>query len=141
MSVFEIILISFIIWFALVFAAFFAFLILKTKINNKVLLVKSHREIWCYFAEHEEELKELFNPNAKERALTGMERHFATMLTAHAELSYSMLKTDTVYIESKKPYMADIANVYNKPLMRKYWEETKACRQPSFVKKVEEYLK
>ena len=140
MSTFEIVLTCFLAWGALVFTAFFAFTIMRTKIKNKALLVKSHREIWIFYSEHEDELKELLSDKAKMRALTGKERQFATMLTIHAELAYSMLKTDMVYRESNKPYIDDIAKVYNKPLMRAYWEETKNFRLKSFAKKVDREL-
>ncbi len=141
MSTFEIVLTCFLGWFALVLAAFFAFTIIKTKIKNKSFLVKNHREIWTYYSEHEDKLKDLFDPKAKVRELTGIERRFAIMLTTHAELAYSMVKTDMLYIESKKPFMTDIAKVYSKPLMKKYWEETKQFRSPSFAKKVDNCLK
>lgn len=141
MSTFEIVLTCFLAWGALVFTAFFAFIIMRTKIKNKALLVKSHREIWIFYSEHEDELKDLLNDDAKVRALTGKERQFATMLTLHAELAYSMMKTDMVYRESNKPYMDDFAKVFNKPLMRAYWEETKSFRLKSFAKKVDESLK
>jgi hypothetical protein len=141
MTTFEIVLTCFLAWGALVFTAFFAFTIMRTKIKNKAGLVKSHREIWLYYSEHEAELKDLLNDDAKVRALTGKERQFATMLTLHAELAYSMMKTDMVYRESNKPYMDDFAKVFNKPLMRAYWEETKSFRLKSFAKKVDESLK
>ena len=139
MTAFEIVLICFFAWGALMLCAIFTFHIFKTKMNNKKFLVQNHRELWTYYCDNLEDLNELFNNKAKVRPLTEKEHMFAVMLTNHAECAYKMLRYDLV-LTDKKAGLRDFASVYRKPLMNEYWKDAKQYRDPDFVKQIEKLL-
>ena len=139
MTTFEIIIVCFLAWGALMLCSIFTFNIFKTKMDNKKYLVQNHRELWTYYCEHVDELKVLFDNKAKVRALSEKEHMFAVMLTNHAECAYKMLKNDLVFTD-KKAALRDFADVYRKPLMHEYWQNARQYRDADFVKQIDKLL-
>ncbi len=91
MGAMEIILIVFFAWIVLNLTAVFAFWILKTRVNLQGELVKGHREIWMYYHDNYDALKDIFD-NDKKEPLTEKQHMFLVMLFNHMELAYNMKK-------------------------------------------------
>ncbi len=132
----DIILILFFSIFAIILIAFLILFTMKTKLQFKATLVKGHRELWMFYQKNEDELKEIFNKESKNK-LTPIQNRFLVMLFNHMELSYKMNEYQLLPCTN---YKQDFKHLMSNNLIKTFWEQNKIYRNKGFKKLIDNSL-
>jgi len=137
MTTLEIILIVFGVWFALMTMGIFTFVICRSKIKAQAELVKGHREIWMYYHDNYDALKDIFDNNVKE-PLTSKQHMFLVMLFNHMELAYNMKKFDLLArtIRNKE----DFQDIFTNNSVGEFWEKNRVFRDKAFARYIDKVI-
>ncbi len=138
MTTFEIIITVFLAGFALMTCGIFAFKILKTKCGFKRDIVKGHRELWTFYIEHCDKLKDLFDRKTTKKELTEEQFMFITMLFNHMELCYKLKKCDM--LSRTFSLKEDWLDIMSYPLIKVYWQNTYQFREKDVAKYINKLI-
>lgn len=137
MTTLEIILVVFGAWFALMTMGIFAFVIYRSKIKAQGELVKGHREIWIYYDDNYDALKDIFD-NDKKEPLTRKQHMFLVMLFNHMELAYNMKKYDM--LSRKISNKEDFKDIFANNSVCEFWAKNRVFRDKAFAKYIDDKI-
>ena len=138
MSTLKIILLVAFAWFVIMTMAIFAFHIFKTKLMFKSELVKGHRDLWIFYHENYDDLKEIFSDNTKAIEINQKQSIFLVMLFNHMELSFKLKQCDM--LPRTGGYGKDYKGAMSNKTIRKFWEKNRIYRDKSFARCIDKLL-
>jgi len=105
----------------------------QTKLNNRLTINSSHREIWTFYIDHFDELKRIFEkqPDINTKPITDNERFFVNMVLLHANVSLKANNAKTIYqIDGLK---RDIQNFLSFAIPREVWKANFSVLDKDFI--------
>ena len=139
MTILEIILIALGIWLILFVCAVFTFYILKTKAKFKQDVARGHRELWIFYHQQYEDLKDIFDKATKREELTEKQYIFLSMLFNHMEMCYKFKQYDM--LPRDLSLKDDFKDIMSYPLIKKYWIQTNQFRDRGLVEYINKIIK